>query len=102
MSSHRRNIDKVPSLLLHHEGQSGGDAVEDAFQIDIDHLIPLLELEAFEWCLRHDPGIVDHDVNSSVGMHGNVDQLLDVITAGDVGDDGRRFAAPSIDLAASD
>ena len=43
--------------------------------------------------LRHEPGVVNHDVDSPVRLHGRVDQSLHLVAVGDVGRHGQCLAA---------
>jgi hypothetical protein len=45
----RGDVDDVSGLLSLHDRQHGADAVEDAFDIDVDGAIPVIDLAAVEW-----------------------------------------------------
>ena len=98
----RRDVDDVPGLLLLHVRQRRGDAVEHALDVDVDHPVPVVDLEALERRLRHQPGVVDHHVDAPVRLHGRVDQPLHLVAVGDVRRDGERLAAAAVNSSASD
>jgi hypothetical protein len=55
--------------------------------------------EPLERRLRHQAGVVDHHIDASVGLHGGVDQFLDLLAVADVRHHGDRLAAPAGQLA---
>jgi len=61
-----------------------GDAVQYTLDVDVDCPVPFLDLEALEWRLRHQPGVVDHDVDPPVSLHGGIDQSLHLLAMDDV------------------
>ena len=63
VAGHRGNIDDMPGFLLLHIRQRRGDAVQHALDVDVDHPVPLVDLEPLERRLRHQPGIVDDHVD---------------------------------------
>jgi hypothetical protein len=52
-----------------------------------------VDLEAFKWRLRHQPGVVDHHIDPPVCLHGCVDQSFDLLAVGDVRRYGECLAA---------
>src|SRR5690606_3790848 len=58
----RGDVDDLPRSLRLHVGQGGGDTVEHALDVDIDHPVPIRDLQAVERGMRHQAGIVDDDV----------------------------------------
>ena len=74
-----------PLFCRCHMRQRGGDAVEHALDVDVDHSVPVLDLAALERRVRHQPGIVDDHVDPAVQPHRAVDQALDLLALGDVG-----------------
>ena len=64
-----------------------------ALDVDVDHPVPLVDLQPLEQRLRHEARVVDHDVDASVRLNGPIDQPLHLIAAGDVGLERQRFAA---------
>src|ERR1700759_362560 len=84
MAGHGRDIDDVATFLLLHIWQRRGNAIKHSLNVNVDHLVPFLDLETLEWRLRHQPGVVDHDVDTPVRLHGCVDQSPDLFAADDV------------------
>ena len=52
---------------------------------DVDHPVPLVNLQKFEQGLRHQSGIVDHHVDAPVRLHCLVYKTLDLFAVGHVG-----------------
>ena len=48
-----------PDFCRCHVRQRRGDAVEHALDVDVDHPVPFVDLEALERRVRHQPGVVD-------------------------------------------
>ena len=46
VARHGRDIDDVAALLRLHVRQRGGDAVEHALDVDVDHAVPVVDLAA--------------------------------------------------------
>ncbi|MOA58839.1 hypothetical protein D3C78_1833200 [compost metagenome] len=67
-----------------HERQRCGNAVQDPANVHIDHPIPLIYLERFEFRKQHDAGIVDQHVDASVQFDSEVYKGLHVIQVGDI------------------
>ena len=61
--------------------------------VHVDHLIPVVDLQALEWRVRHQPGVVEHHVDAPVGLHGGVDQRLHLVSVRDIRGYGQRLAA---------
>src|SRR2546423_918710 len=93
MAGHRGDVDDMPSFLLLHIRQRRGDAVQHALDVYVDRPVPFIDPEALEWRLRHQPGVVDHDVDTPVCLHGGVDQSLNLVALGDVCRYGECLAA---------
>jgi hypothetical protein len=70
---------KCPGLLLLHIRERRGDAAQHALDVHIDHPVPFDDLEALEQRLWHQPRIVDHDVDTTVRLHGRVHQFLNLV-----------------------
>ena len=71
-----RDADEVPALLPLHVGQRGRDPVEDALDVDVDGPVPVGDLAALERRMRHQPRVVDHDVDAAEPLDGRVDEAL--------------------------
>src|ERR1700722_1477093 len=55
----RDDVDNMPTALSPEHRQGGGNAVEDAPQIDVDHRVPILDAQRVEARDGGDPSIVD-------------------------------------------
>lgn len=75
----------MPGLPLLHVWQRRGDAIEHALDV---HWFSIFDLKAFERRVRHQPGIVDHDINTRLGLDSRIDQLLHLLRVGDFRRDG--------------
>jgi hypothetical protein len=73
--------------------QCRGNAVQHPLDVHVDHPVPFVDLEAFKWRLRHQPGVVDHHIDPPVCLHGCVDQSFDLLAVGDVRRYGECLAA---------
>jgi hypothetical protein len=60
----------------------------NALQIDIDHLVPLVGLEPFQWRERHHAGIVEHDIDPTERFDRCIDESLYLIPVSYIGLDG--------------
>jgi hypothetical protein len=93
MAGHGRDVDEMPGFLLLHIRQRRGNAVQHPLDVHVYHPVPFVDLEALERRLRHQPGVVDHDVDAPVCLHGRVDQSFDLLVVGDVRSYGDCLAA---------
>jgi hypothetical protein len=57
------------------------------------NVVPLLHLEALKWRLLHQPRVIDHHVDAPELLHGYIDQVLHLLSAGDVRRHGECLAA---------
>lgn len=78
---------KCPAFCRLRLREGGGNAVKNAVDVDVDHIVPLVHFEAFEGRLLHQVGIVEHDVDASEALDGDIDQALDLRAIG--GEAGR-------------
>ncbi len=53
-------------LAISHPGQHGRDAMQHAANVDVDHSIPLVDLEFVQWRERHDARVVDQDIHTTM------------------------------------
>ena len=65
-------------------GQGGGDAVQHAADVDVDHPVPFLDLHTVEARQRHQPGIADQHVDAAKFRFGCGNEGLDIGAVGDV------------------
>jgi hypothetical protein len=93
VARHGGDVDDVPGFLTLHVWQGRGDAVEHTLDVHVDHPVPLVDLEAFKWRLRHQPGVVHHDVDTPVRLNGGIDESLHLVAVGDVCRYGECLAA---------
>jgi hypothetical protein len=98
MAGDRGHVDEVPGFLLLHVRQRRSDAVQHALDVDVDHPVPFVDLEAFERRLRHQAGVVDHDVDAAVGLDRCIHQVLDLVALDHIGPDGECLTAAPVQL----
>jgi hypothetical protein len=84
MSADGRDIDELAVALFLHDRQSGGDAMQHATDVDINHLIPFVHFERFQRRKRHDAGVVDDDVHLAEFALRKIDEGFDVFALRDV------------------
>jgi hypothetical protein len=75
----------VSALLRHHVWQGGGDAIQHALEIDVDHPVPVLDLAAVQRRVRHQAGVVENRIDAAMHRDRPVNQQLDLLTLGDIG-----------------
>jgi hypothetical protein len=73
MPGHGRHVDNVSALLLGHVRQRGGDAVENAFDVHINHALPVFDLAALQRRMRHQTCVVDNDIDPAMKLDGPAD-----------------------------
>ena len=61
-------VDEVPKTLPAEDRQGRGDAVENALDVDVDHVLPLLDAQVVERGQRPDAGISDKNVELAVTL----------------------------------
>jgi len=71
------------------------DAVDDTAQVHVDGPLPVPLVELLEQAADRDAGVVDHDIEAAVRVHGVADQGPHGIGVGDV-DDGCRGPGPQL------
>ena len=81
-----------------HFRQHRGDAVEHALDVDVDHPVPLVDLQRGHERERHDAGIVDDHVDAAEGFARRVGEGGDIGAVGDVETLRQHFAALARDL----
>lgn len=64
----RTDIDDVAPSSLHHSGQHGRHAVQSAFHIDVNHLLPFLNMHILHHSVVQNTSIIHQDVQRS--QHG--------------------------------
>ena len=74
----------MPESLGPKHGQRCGDAVEHAFDVDVDHLLPVLDAQFVERGDGHHAGIVDEHVKLAIPLTGQRDEGDEVSAPFDV------------------
>jgi hypothetical protein len=92
VAGHGRDVDEVTGLLPLHVRQRGGNALTSIIRSHSS------TLQSFEWRLRHQAGIVDHDVDSAIGLHRRVDESLDLLAPPHVGWERERLASAGLEV----
>ena len=54
--------------------EDGSDAVQKAFDVDVEHAVPLVDQQRVEPRQQHHAGVADQDIKASVARHDGVDQ----------------------------
>src|SRR5690606_31393145 len=80
----RGDVDELAAALALHQRQPGGDAVQHAADVHVDHPVPFVQLEGVQAGQRHHAGIVDDHVDPAELLAGVVDEGLGALAAGDV------------------
>ena len=82
-----------PDFCSMNVGQHGRDAVQDALDVHVDHLVPVVGLQRGERGVRHDAGVQEDDVDAAkcllgefhdvvvLGRFGHVQLLVDGLAA---------------------
>src|SRR5258708_1438846 len=92
------SIDNVAALLLLHMGQSGRNSVEHTLDIEVDHAVPLVDLQKRKRRDWHNTGIVDQDIDLSVCVDGLLHQSLDLRPICYVDRHGKRLCAIGLNI----
>ena len=74
----------MPEPLLSEDRQRGGDAVQNALEIDVDHLFPILDTELVEQRNGPDAGIADENVELAEPLACQPDEIGEVDAPFDV------------------
>jgi hypothetical protein len=93
VTRYRRNIDDMSGFLLLHVRQCRPYSVKHTFDVHIDRLVPVVDLEALQWRMRHQSGVVEHDVDPSIGLDRCIDEAFYLIEDSHVRADGECSAA---------
>lgn len=83
-AGYRRGSDNMAALLGLKDRHDGDDAVEDAFEVDVDHGIPLIDAKVTHGRIGHDAGIIEDGVDPSELIHGGLYQTLDLVESGHI------------------
>ena len=66
--------DEMSEILLTKHRQRCGDAVENTFYIDVDHVFPILHAQVVHGGDRSNAGVVDENVKLAVALTRQVDE----------------------------
>ncbi len=85
------NGDDLSFLGFSHFGDDSSHAVNGSLAIDIDRLVPLVQLDVLHHGKIHDAGAADHCINGcdTVVLASSVNELLNSIFIGDITRDGK-------------
>jgi hypothetical protein len=85
VSGRRSDGDKMPASLPAEDRKCGGNAVQNALDVDVDHLLPILDAKVVEGRNRHDSGIADEHVQLSVPVACQFDEAVHLFAPCHVG-----------------
>ena len=68
MSRCRSGVAEMPETLLAEERQRCRDAVQNTFDVDVDHVLAILDAQVIEGRNWHNAGIVDENVELAVPL----------------------------------
>ena len=77
-------LTKCPNVLRAKHRQRCGNAVEHAFDVDVDHLLPVLDTQVVERGNGHDASVVDEHVEFPVPLARQLDESRHIVTPFDV------------------
>jgi hypothetical protein len=80
-------------LLPLHVWQCGGNAVQNAFDVDVDRAVPVVDFPSLERRVRHHARIVQNHVDAAVLLDGRIDERLELRGINHLGDTRGRLAA---------
>src|SRR6185295_7004554 len=69
------SVDEMSETLLAENWQRCGDAVQDTFDVDVDHLVPFVDAEVVERRDRANAGVVDESVKLAVPLTCQLDKI---------------------------
>src|SRR5206468_2125485 len=75
MSCCRSDVDEMPETLLAEDRKRCGDAVQNTFDVDVDHLLPIIDAQVVEGRNGHNAGIVDENVKLAVPLTCQLDKV---------------------------
>ena len=68
-------VDEMPETLFAEDGQRGSDTVQDAFDVHVDHLLPILDAQVVEKRNRRNAGIIDENIQFTESLTGQLDEV---------------------------
>src|SRR5262249_25126365 len=84
-SAHTGDVDDPPVAFADHDSGGSFRTVPGAFQIGINHLVPIVLFELDDQAVARYPGVVYQDIDGAVGFDGNFDECFGVFEMADVG-----------------
>jgi len=89
----------MPKTLPSKNGQSGGDAVQQSLDVDIDHCLPVLDAQLLELRDRTDPGIGDQHIKLAMAIGRQTDERSHILSLRHVGAPVNRIPARNLNFA---
>ena len=89
----------MPGFLPREDRQRGGNAIERAAQVDVDHRVPVIDAQRIEARDRADAGVVDDNVEPAAMFERERDERFEIGAHTDIGAPVRHFAPGRRDLA---
>ncbi|MNY51353.1 hypothetical protein D3C86_1869340 [compost metagenome] len=74
--------------------------MQDAANIDVNHLIPFADFQCLEFRQRHHPGVIDHHIDPAMQVQGKIDKPLNIGSPGDIQCLEMGASPPGVDLGA--
>ena len=74
----------MPEALLAEDRQGCGDAVENTFEVDVDHLLPILDPQVVKQGNRPDAGVADENVELAETLDRQLDEVEQIVAPFDV------------------
>jgi len=71
----RSGVDELSETLLTKHRQRCGDAVENTFDVDVDHVFPILHAQVVQGRDRPNASVVDENVKLTVALTRQVDEI---------------------------
>jgi hypothetical protein len=88
----------VAALLPCEHRERGGDAVEHALDVDVDHAVPLIDERLVDRREGHQPGVVHEHVHAPELRGRGLNERIDLGALGYVDPHGRGLAACALDV----
>jgi hypothetical protein len=82
----RRDGDEVPELLGAKQRQCRGDTIEDALDVDVDHVFPFVNAEGVEGRNRPDASVAHQDVQLTEALACQIDKACQIAAPPDIRD----------------
>jgi hypothetical protein len=86
-------VDEMPKTLLAEDGQRRRDTVENTFNVDVDHILPILNAQVVEKRYRGNASVANENVKFTVSITSQLDELRQVFAPFNVSACVGRFTA---------